>query len=90
MELLSIILDSLLIVLVIVAIIIGIKLLDTLAKVDSILDSTKRKLDSLDTAFNFLDTVNNKLTLITDTAISSILSVAKKIFKRKKEEDIDE
>lgn len=90
MELLSIILDSLLIVLVIVAIIIGIKLLDTLAKVDSILDSTKRKLDSLDTAFNFLDTVNNKLTLITDAAISSILSVAKKIFKRKKEEDIDE
>ncbi len=90
MELLSIILDSLLIVLVIVAIIIGIKLLDTLAKVDSILDSTKRKLDSLDTAFNFLDTVNNKLTIITDTAISSILSVAKKIFKRKKEEDIDE
>lgn len=90
MELLSIILDSLLIVLVIVAIIIGIKLLDTLAKVDSILDSTKRKLDSLDTAFNFLDTVNNKLTLITDTAISSILSVTKKIFKRKKEEDIDE
>ena len=90
MELLSIILDSLLIVLVIVAIIIGIKLLDTLTKVDSILDSTKRKLDSLDTAFNFLDTVNNKLTLITDTAISSILSVTKKIFKRKKEEDIDE
>lgn len=90
MELLSIILDSLLIVLVIVAIIIGIKLLDTLAKVDSILDSTKRKLDSLDTAFNFLDTINNKLTLITDTAISSILSVTKKIFKRKKEEDIDE
>lgn len=90
MELLSIILDSLLIVLVIVAIIIGIKLLDTLTKVDSILDSTKRKLDSLDTAFNFLDTINNKLTLITDTAISSILSVTKKIFKRKKEENIDE
>ena len=90
MELLGIILDSLLIVLVIILIFLAIKSLDTLTKVDAILDSTKEKLDSLNNAFKLVDTVTDKLNIVTDTIVSSVVAFIGSIFKKKKEDDIDE
>ena len=90
MELLGVILDSLLIVLVIILIVLALKALDTLNKVDAILDDTKKKLDSLDGVFNLVDTVSDKLTLVTDTVIGSIVSFITNIFNRKGKGDIDE
>ncbi len=90
MEFLGVILDSLLIVLVIILIILALKALDTLNKVDAILDDTKRKLDSLDGVFSLVNTVNEKLTVVTDTVISSIVNFISSIFKKKGKEDIDE
>lgn len=90
MEFLSVILDSLLIVLVIILIILALKALDTLNKVDLILDDSKRKMASLDGLFNFIDVVDDKLTLLTDTIVSSIVTLISNIFKKKKEENIDE
>ncbi len=90
MELLGVILDSLLIVLVIILIILALKALDTLTKVDAILDDTKKKLDNLDSVFSFMGTVNNKLTVITDTVVSNVISFITNIFKKKGKEDIDE
>lgn len=90
MELLGVILDSLLIVLVIILIILALKALDTLTKVDAILDDTKKKLDNLDSVFSFMGTVNNKLTVITDAVVSNVISFITNIFKKKGKEDIDE
>ena len=90
MEFLSVILDSLLIVLVIILIILSLKALDTLNKLDAILEHAKKKLESLDSIFTFIDVVDDKLTIVTDTIISSIVSFISGIFKKKKEEDIDE
>ena len=90
MEFLSVILDSLLIVLVIILIILALKALDTLNKVDAILDDTKKKMESLDGLFNFIDVIDDKLALVTDTIISGIVSIITNIFKKKKEDDIDE
>ena len=90
MEFLSVILDSLLIVLVIILIILALKALDTLNKVDAILDDTKKKMESLDGLFNFIDVVDDKLTLVTDTIISGVVSFISSIFKKKKEDNIDE
>ena len=90
MEFLSVILDSLLIVLVIILIILALKALDTLNKVDAILDDTKKKMESLDGIFNFIDVVDDKLTLVTDTIISGVVSFIGSIFKKKKEDNIDE
>lgn len=90
MELLGVILDSLLIVLVIILIILALKALDTLTKVDAILDDTKKKLDNLDSVFSFMGIVSNKLTVITDTVVSNVISFITDIFKKKGKEDIDE
>lgn len=90
MELLGIILDSLLIVLVIILIVLALKVLGTLTKIDALLDDAKQKLDSLNGAFKLVDTVNAKLTLVTDTVINSVVAFIRSIFKKKKESDIDE
>ncbi len=90
MEFLGVILDSLLIVLVIILIVLSLKALDTLNKVDAILDNTKKKLESLDGVFNLVDTVSDKLTLVTDTVIGSIVSFITSIFNKKGKGDIDE
>ena len=83
MEFLGVILDSLLIVL-------ALKTFDTLNKVDAILDDTKKKLDSLDGVFNLVDNVSNKLTLVTDTVVGSIVNFITSIFNKKGKGDIDE
>lgn len=90
MEFLGVILDSLLIVLVIILIVLALKSLDTLNKVDAILDDVKGKLDNLDGVFNLADTVSSKLTLVTDTIVGSIINFVKSIFNKKGKEDIDE
>ena len=82
--------DTLLIVLVIILVILALKALDTLTKVDAILDNTKKKMESLDGLFNFIDVIDDKLSLVTDTIISGIVSIITNIFKKKKEDDIDE
>ena len=82
--------DSLLIVLVIILIVLALKTLDTLNKVDAILDDTKKKLDSLDGVFNLVDNVSEKLTLVTDTIVGSIVNFITSIFNRKGKGDIDE
>ncbi|HIT36996.1 MAG TPA: hypothetical protein IAB59_00780 [Candidatus Onthousia faecipullorum] len=90
MEFLGVILDSLLIVLVIILIVLALKTFDTLNKVDAILDDTKKKLDSLDGVFNLVDNVSNKLTLVTDTVVGSIVNFITSIFNKKGKGDIDE
>ena len=90
MEFLGVILDSLLIVLVIILIILSLKALDTLNKVDAILDNTKRKLENLDGVFNFVDNVSDKLTLVTDTVVGSIANFITSIFNKKGKGDTDE
>ena len=90
MEFLGVILDSLLIVLVIILIVLELKTFDTLNKVDAILDDTKKKLDSLDGVFNLVDNVSNKLTLVTDTVVGSIVNFITSIFNKKGKGDIDE
>lgn len=90
MEFLSVILDSLLIVLVIILIVLALKTLDTLNKVDVILDDAKKKLDNLDGVFNFVDNVSDKLTVVTDTVVGSIVGFISGIFNKKGKGDIDE
>lgn len=89
-DLLLIILYEALIVFVIVLIVLGIKLIKTLKKVDIMVDDVNKKLEKLDSTFDIIDgtsdfavSIGNKLAAI----ISSILNVFK---KDKKGNDIDE
>lgn len=83
-SLLPVILYSLGIVLVIVLIILGLRAIQMVTKINIILDETKDKLDSLNSFFNIMDTINDKMSAITDTMISAVTNMITSIFKRRK------
>lgn len=80
------------IVLVIVLIILCLKAIETLTKINNLIDDAQSKLNSLTVFFNLLDTVTDKVSVITDTVVSTVTNVITSIAKRKqkKEEEIDE
>lgn len=83
-SLLPVILYSLGIVLVIVLIILGIRAIEMITKINTILDETKEKLDSLNGFFSIMDTINDKFSAITDTMISAVTNMITSIFKKRK------
>ena len=83
MEFLGVILDSLLIVLVIIAIILALKMFDTLTRIDKVLENAEKKLESLDNVFSLVDIASDKLMIVTDTFVSSIIGFIKGIFEKK-------
>ena len=75
------------IILLAVLIILGVKLILLLDKVD-------KKVSSLDSLFDFIDNASNSLVLMGDTIVNGISGIILKLFKNKskknKEEDDDE
>ena len=80
---LTIIIYFLLIVLITILIVIGIKLIITIDKVNQIVDDIKTKLSALDKIFTVVDLVNNKLSIITDAIVGFIAGTIKKITNKK-------
>ena len=71
-------------VLVIFLIIISIKLLYTVDKVNLILDDAEKKLKSVNGVFTDIDTVTDAINTISETIIGRALLMIEKIFKRNK------
>ncbi|MGN0993206.1 MAG: hypothetical protein ACI4PE_04730 [Bacilli bacterium] len=71
-------------VLVVFLIVISIKLLYTVDKINVILDDTEKKLKSVNGVFTAIDTVTDSITLISETVIGKVLTMIEKIFKKKK------
>ncbi len=91
-EMLPIIIYFLLIVLLIVSIIVGIKLMFTITKVDELIDDVTEKLSSFDRLFNVINFTSDRFGVITETILSFVTSKLKKIMKPKrktKKEDED-
>lgn len=80
---LTIIIYFLLIVLITILIVIGIKLIITIDKVNQIVDDVKTKLSALDKIFTVVDLVNNKLSIVTDAIVGFIAGTIKKITNKK-------
>ena len=92
MEVLPIIIYLLLIVLLVVAIVLGIKLIGTIGKVDNLIDDVTIKVKTLDKVFELVDFATDKMSMVTEVAISFLTSGFKKIFggrKKSKKEEID-
>lgn len=92
---LPIIIYLLLIVILIVGIVIGIRLINTLNRVDKVVEDANQKLDSLDGLFSLIDFVTDKVALFSDRMVDIVSDFfAKKLFKKskksKKEEREDE
>ena len=91
-EMLPILIYFLLIVLLVVSIIVGIKLIFTITKVDELIDDVTEKLSSFDRLFNVINFTTDRFGVISETVISFITSKLKKLMKPKrktKREDED-
>jgi len=93
-ETLLMIIYILLIGFLIVAILIGIKLLGTLGKVNEILDDVHEKISSLDKIFEIVSIAGDRMAAVTEGAFGFLTSITSKLFgkskKRKKRAKIEE
>ena len=76
---------SLLSVLIVVLIVLGIRLLETVNRVNKLLDDVEKKMDSMNGLFNVMDFVTTKATVLTDTIASTIIGVVSNLVKKRKQ-----
>ena len=86
-EFLPIILYILGSILLVVLIILGIKLIMTINKLNLTLDDVNKKIKSLDGLFNVIDYVTEKTEAISDTVVKFTTSLISKIFNKKESEE---
>lgn len=82
-EVLPVILYILGSVLLVALIILTIKLIITMNKIEKVVDNITVKVKSLDDAFNLITLITGKVTSITDKVIDNIALLVDKIFKGK-------
>lgn len=90
METLQIIIYALLIILIIVAIVIGVRLIITLHKVDLLIDDVSAKVKTLDRVFEVVDAFNNKMSALGDSVVGFISGSIRRLFKKRKKYSYDE
>ena len=76
-------------ILLVVLIILGIKLIITMNKIEVVVDDIAKKVKTLDRFFSLVDTTTDKLAMLSDKFVEMTSSLVKKIFRRK-EENVDE
>ena len=76
-------------ILLVVLIVLGIKLIITMNKIDGVVDDINKKLSSLNGFFSVVDFTTDKLAMVSDKFIDGITSLIRKIFNRKKEEEYE-
>lgn len=81
---LPIMVNILLCVLIIFLIIICIKIIKTMNKLETIVDDVDRKVQSLNGVFRIVDGVTDKLSALTEVISDSIILFFRGLFKRKK------
>lgn len=81
---LPIMVNILLCVLIVFLIIICIKIIKTMNKLETIVDDVDRKVQSLNGVFRIVDGVTDKLSALTEVISDSIILFFRGLFKRKK------
>lgn len=76
-------------ILLIVLIILGIKLIITMNKIETVVDDINVKVDKLNGLFNIIDYTTDKLALVSDKMVDGVSYILKKVFfkKNKKKEE---
>ncbi len=93
---LPIIIYFLLIIMLVIGIILGIKFIKTLTKVEKVVDDINEKVESLNGFFHIMDFATDKLVAITDTVVDKISMLISRLFfgggstgkKKKNKEDL--
>ena len=78
-------------ILLIVLIILGIKLIITMNKIETVVDDINVKVDKLNGLFNIIDYTTDKLALVSHKMVDGVSYILKKVFfkKNKKKEEKD-
>lgn len=79
--------------LIVCLIILSIKLINTITRVNNILDNVDNKIAKLDKAFNIIDVVTDNMALISDKLVDGVSNLIRKMFNKKKlgkEDEINE
>lgn len=89
---LPIIIYFLLMVILIVGIILGIRLIRTMTKIEKVVDDVNQKVESLNGLFRIIDFTTDKIVGLTDTIVEKLSLLVSKLFfgrnkKRKEEEE---
>lgn len=75
----------------IIGIILGVKIIITLEKVEKIVDDVQEKVKTLNGFFHIIDYTTDRIAIATDKVVDGISSVFKKLlFKKKKDKRDDE
>ena len=75
-----------LIIILIIGIVLAIKCLITLDKVEKVVDNVNEKVRALDGVFHIIDTTTDKIVLLTDKVVEGITSLIVNLFSTKKKE----
>lgn len=82
------------ITLLVILIIIGVKFIRTMNKVEDIVDDVDKKVKSLNGVFHIIDTTTDKISFFTDKVVdvisSFVINIFKKKYNKKKEEEENE
>ena len=89
-EVLSVVLGLLGAVLLVVLIILGIKLIVTMNKIENVVDDINGKVKSLNGLFSAIDYTTDKLALFSDKFTNIVTSFIKKLFVRKEKSEENE
>ena len=89
-EALTIILYVLGSILLVVLIILGIKMIITMNKIEDVVDDISKKVKTLDGFFAMIDFTTDKLAMLSDRFVDSVSSLIKRLFRRKEEEKDNE
>lgn len=73
-------------ILLVVLIILGIKLIITMNKIEIVVDDITKKVKSLDGLFSIIDMTTDKLAMLSDRVVDTVSLFIKKIFRRKEDE----
>ena len=77
-------------ILLVVLIILGIKMIGTMNKIDEIADDISTKLKSLNGFFSVIDFTTDKLATITDKVVVGVTALINRMFRRKKKEEYED
>ena len=68
-------------------IVLTVKLIITMNKIEKVVDNITEKVSALDKVFEIVGLVTGKFTAITDKIVDTVVSLIEKVFKRKDEID---
>ena len=74
-------------ILLVVLIVLGVKLIITMNKIEKVVDDINVKVNSLNGLFSVIDFTTDKISLLSDKMIDGVTSLFRRLFRKRKDEE---